>query len=581
MRSVMAHQFSQIPRAEIQRSSFNRSHGYKSTFDSGYLVPFYVDEVLPGDTFNLKCTLFARLATPIVPFMDNLFMETFFFFVPNRLLWENWQKFNGEQENPGDSTDFLIPTIKNNGSFDVGSIADYFGIPTGVDNLEVNALPFRAYNLIYNEWFRDENLQEVLPVNKSDGPDDIADYKLVRRGKRHDYFTSALPWPQKGPGVEIPLTGNAPIIGNNTSDPSLWISQDPTMKATATNFLDSSGLGAGYSDVTVNGNNYGRLYPALIADLSKVTSATINSLRQAFQIQRLYERDARGGTRYTEILRSHFGVISPDARLQRPEYLGGSSSPVNINPVQQTSATDGTSPQGNLAAFGLASSKIHGFTKSFVEHGYIIGLVNVRADLTYQQGLQRMWSRQTRFDFYWPALAHLGEQAVLNKEIYAQGTDADDDVFGYQERYAEYRYYPSLITGKFRSTYAQPLDIWHLSQKFDSLPTLSAQFIEDNPPVSRVIAVQDEPQFLLDTYFSLNCVRPMPVYSVPGLVDHFQEFIVMVDFNYLVATFFLIIVSAVSATIGVCLKVYQVGDLNELDIICYWCCWLFIWPIVR
>lgn len=520
MKSSNQHLFSQIPRADIQRSSFNRSHGYKTTLDSGYLVPFFVDEVLPGDTFNLKATLFGRLSTPVVPFMDNMYLETFFFFVPNRLVWDNWQKFNGEQKNPGDSTDFLIPTLEA-GTHQVGSVADYFGIPTGVNLDKINALPFRAYNLIYNEWFRDENLQDSLEVPTGDGPDPINKYNLVRRGKRHDYFTSCLPWPQKGPGVELPLgatasltgSANVPVVTNATVTNGEVSLRDGAWNAVT--------RGDVYSPFSPTANLTEANLTGLKVDLSEATAVTINSLRQAFQLQRLYERDARGGTRYTEILRAHFGVISPDARLQRPEYLGGSSTRININPVQQTSATDTTTPQGNLAAYGVLGDKVNGFTKSFVEHGYIIGLVNVRADLTYQQGLNRMWSRQTRFDFYWPALAHLGEQAVLNKEIYAQGTSSDNEVFGYQERWAEYRYFPSQITGKFRSTDSQSLDVWHLAQEFGELPKLNAEFIVDNPPVARVLAVQNEPQILLDCYFSLSCVRPMPTYSVPGLVDHF------------------------------------------------------------
>lgn len=517
------HLFSQIPSTQIPRSVFDRSHGYKTTFNSGFLVPFYVDEVLPGDSFKLTATLFARLATPIVPFMDNLYLETFFFFVPNRLVWDNWQKFNGEQKNPSDSTDFLIPTVSGT-NVQNQTLWDYFGLPTNVSEaLKVNALPFRAYNLIFNEWFRDENLQESLKVPTGDGPDNLSDYSLVRRGKRHDYFTSCLPWPQKGPGVEISIGGQATVNIKPAGAPTFSSNVAPSP-------LNGFILTSGGNDVHVAQTEPQRqapylswLDPALsaTADLSTARPISINDLRQAFQIQKLYERDARGGTRYTEILRSHFGVISPDARLQRPEYLGGSSSRISINPVQQTSATNDTTPQGNLAAFGVVSDSFHGFSKSFVEHGYVFGFVNVRADLTYQQGLNRMWSRQGRFDFYWPVLAHLGEQAVLNKEIYAQGTADDDKVFGYQERYAEYRYYPGQITGKFRSTDPQPLDSWHLAQKFSSLPTLSSQFIQDDPPVERVIAVQNEPQFLFDSYIRLKCARPMPVYSVPGLVDHF------------------------------------------------------------
>lgn len=536
-RRNMQHLFSQVPKTEIPRSRFNRSHGLKTTFDSGYLVPILVDEVLPGDTFNLRATLFTRLATLISPIMDNVYLDTFFFFVPERLVFENFQRMCGEQENPDDSTDFLFPTLNApSGGFAVGSLADYFGLPTGVNNLEVRAEPFRCYNLIYNEWFRDENLQDSVPFTKADS-DQISNYSLLRRGKRHDYFTSALPWPQKGPGVELPFGGNADIN----------LSSSATMNVPGFSLYNIGASSSNHSYVDgFIGRGSGRVYvgndeddyclaptrqtsvdlpvnglAGWSVDMSSVSSVTINQFREAFQIQKWYERAARGGTRYTEILRSFFGVVSPDARLQRPEYLGGSSRRIDISVVPQTSASDSTTPQANLSAFGVGINNKSGFTKSFVEHGWIIGLVNVRADLTYQQGINRMWSRRTKFDMYWPTFAHLGEQAVLNKEIYAQGNTTDDEAFGYQERYAEYRYFPSQVTGKFRSTYAQSLDFWHLAQKFDSLPTLSSQFIEDKPPIERIVAVQDEPQFLLDAYFDMNCVRPMPVYGVPGLVDHF------------------------------------------------------------
>jgi len=540
MKSVMTHDFSRAPQANIPRSVLPRNHAYKTTFDAGYLIPFYIDEALPGDTFNVSATIFARMTTPIYPIMDNLFMDVHYFFVPLRLVWENFQKFMGETVDPYDpdtSVEYLTPQIvaPAMGGFTASSLSDYFGLPTEVNSLSVNSFHHRAYNLIWNEWYRDENMQDSVVVDTDDGPDDINDYVLLKRGKRHDYFTSCLPWPQKGPGVELPLGTEAPVIGFGKQTNVFGGAAGPLYESdgTTSNFAGAAAINPGGANTNfyVEENPDDAGYPYLRADLSQAAAATINSLRLAFQIQRLYERDARGGTRYVELIRSHFGVISPDARLQRPEYLGGNSARVTLTTVAQTSpkpASGTTTPLGSVSAVGTITARNVGFTKSFVEHGVILGILSVRADLTYQQGLNRMFSRRTRFDYYWPALAHLGEQEVLNKEIYCQGPGVtnpegiiDDQVFGYQERWAEYRYLPSKITGEFRSNFATPLDAWHLSQYFTSLPTLSPTFIEETPPMSRVLAVSGAPDFLMDSFIECRCARPMPVYSVPGLIDHF------------------------------------------------------------
>lgn len=568
---VRGHRFSDAPAMYMRRTKFDRSHVYKTTFNSGKLIPVFVDEVLPGDTTRMSINYFARLATPIKPIMDNIYLDWFFFFVPNRLVWDHWQNFCFEQEDPDDSTDYVIPTVTATGNSDngyVGSLWDYFGLPVNTTgNLSgINALPFRAVYLIWNEWFRDENLQKSVKIQKGDtneildssrvsdqpswlfksGTGIFPGYPCPPRGKRHDYFTSALPWTQKGPGVSIGLAGTATLVDPSPvsgyfvqqSNNSLGAAQlaeggsvhhiftgDGSLTyyngGYSTSIAGHSVNGSGTATVTAQpGSSW--LSKSAYADLDTSSMFTINSLRTAFQMQKFYERLARGGSRYTEVLRSFFGVVSPDARLQRPEFLGSFTKMVNVNPIAQTSATDNTSPQGNLSAYGVTAAKFHGFTKSFVEHGYIIGFVCARADLTYQQGINKMWLRSTVYDFYWPTFAHLGEQAIELREIYAQGSESDTTVFGYQERYAEYRYKPSQITGKFRSSVTGGnLDVWHLSQFFSNAPTLNEEFITENPPIKRIIAVQDEPEFLLDVGFRYTTVRPMPMFGTPGLVDHF------------------------------------------------------------
>lgn len=567
---VRGHRFSDAPAMYMRRTKFDRSHVYKTTFDSGKLIPVFVDEILPGDTARMSVNYFARLATPIKPIMDNIYLDFFFFYVPNRLVWEHWQNFCFEQEDPDDNTDYVIPTISASSSVKnslVGSLWDYFGLPVNTSgNLSgINALPFRAVYLIWNEWFRDENLQKSVKIQKGDtnevldstrssdqpswvftsGTSTVPGLACPPRGKRHDYFTSALPWTQKGPGVSIGLAGTATLV--DPSPVSGFFVQQSNNSLGAAQLQKDGGVNNVYTgsgtlsyqggyDVSIAGHSINGSGTATVtaqpgsswlsknsyADLDSSSIFTINSLRTAFQMQKFYERLARGGSRYTEVLRSFFGVVSPDARLQRPEFLGSFTKMVNVNPIAQTSATDGTSPQGNLSAYGVTAAKFHGFTKSFVEHGYVFGFVCARADLTYQQGINKMWLRSTVYDYYWPTFAHLGEQAIELREIYAQGVEADTTVFGYQERYAEYRYKPSQITGKFRSSISSgTLDMWHLSQYFNNAPTLNEEFIIENPPIERIIAVPSEPEFLLDIGFRYTTVRPMPMFGTPGLVDHF------------------------------------------------------------
>lgn len=576
--------FSLLPRVDISRSRFDRSSSVKTTFNTGDIVPFFLEEVLPGDTFNVKTSKVVRMQTLLTPLMDNLYLDTYYFFVPNRLVWQHWKEFCGENTESAwiPETEYAMPQITSpaDTGWEVGTIADYFGIPTGVANLSVSALPFRAYALIMNEWFRDENLQDplVIPVddatvagvNSSTFVTDVAKGgKPYKAAKYHDYFTSALPAPQKGPDVSIPVSlgSELPVYGTgdplyltdgNFTYPFLSVGQSlGVLSYTGTAIANSGATGSKVGDIYANGNGFysepnsgsgsdnwkgkvmgvptkekmdslavpGLVGSGLVAVYDGAVSvATINQLRLAFQIQKFYERQARGGSRYTEVVRSFFGVTSPDARLQRPEYLGGNRVPININQVIQQSGTESaTTPQGTVVGMSQTTDTSSDFTKSFTEHGFIIGVMVARYDHTYQQGLDRLWSRKDKFDFYWPVFANIGEQAIKNKELYAQGTVEDDEVFGYQEAWAEYRYKSNRVTGEMRSSYAQSLDVWHLADDYSKLPSLSAEWIqEDASTVNRVLAASDNlaAQFFADIYVKNLCTRPMPMFSIPGLIDH-------------------------------------------------------------